>query len=99
MPQPPKPPPIPPPLPTGPERARPVKATRIPIERELREIEEALDLLREEGARRADLALLSAVDLCERLLRLLGVPPRTGPRRAPRPAPRKGTPEPPGPGD
>jgi hypothetical protein len=42
--------------------------------RELEDIEEALDLLREEAAKRADLVLLSAVDLCERLLRLLGVP-------------------------
>jgi len=45
------------------------------IVRELEGIEEALDLLREEAAKRADLVLLSAVDLCERLLRLLGVPP------------------------
>jgi hypothetical protein len=45
------------------------------IARELEGIEEAIDLLREEAAKRADLVLLSAVDLCERLLRLLGVPP------------------------
>jgi hypothetical protein len=48
--------------------------------RELEGIEEALDLLREEAAKRADLVLLSAVDLCERLLRLLGVPPAAPPK-------------------
>ncbi len=51
------------------------------LARELEDIEEALDLLREEAARRADLELLSAVDLCERLLRLMGFPPGS-----PRPA-------------